>query len=323
MRLNYAACIAALVLLAGTVIAPVCHGAEIEAIIVANKAVARISSPGEFGSVSQRAGRIDQRITQAISVEDVGSPAMTVRTKPGPPAVLIGDTLLLRVYAGDADRYGCAPRQLAHQWATNFERQFPLAEPCIHMDNPMAASELNRANARAAASANVQVPPADWAIVAVVLEDFARGRVMADPVFERELPELVARVYGEIVRHEDNVAGGYGGPQPPHAPGVCPEPGGCPACRAARKAAVAPPHELGDKDGAHGENAGAERPPVPRRVARRIIGGLRLMRTVDAARYHRDRVMVALTIVKATRKHLASAPGRSAGGWARTPQGQG
>lgn len=276
------------------VVMPVAEGACVQEIVVANKVVARIVAPGEFGSVSRRAAKIDQRIAQAISVEDVGSPKMSVRQASGVPTIFIGKTMLMRVYPEDAKRYNVSPAQIAKQWAGNLARQFPLAEPCIHMGKGAAASELARAQARAAAAANVKVPPQDWAIVAVVLDHIARSRVLAAPVFERELPAITKRIHEDIKQNAENLRQGKPLPTPPHAPGTCPQPGGCPACRSAKAAAVG---------GSPSSDEGISVPPV---VERRIEGGLKLMRIVNDQRYRRDRAMVAWTIVKAARKQLVA-----------------
>ena len=68
--------VATAVLMSALVAASSSHCAPIEQVVVASKVVARIASPGEYGSLLQRVAKIDQRVTQAISVEDVGSPRM-------------------------------------------------------------------------------------------------------------------------------------------------------------------------------------------------------------------------------------------------------
>lgn len=273
-------------------------GACAENIIVAGQVVARITARGEFASAAQRAARIDQRITQAISVENVGQPRMSVRPGAGVPTIFVGNTMLMRVYEEDAARYGLSPEQVAAQWSANLVRQFPLAEPCIRMGRASAADELSRAQARTAAAADVSVPPQDWAIVAVVLEHLAHGRAQSAPVFEQEQAGLVAQVCGDIARHAALAQERRALVTPPHAPGRCPQAGGCPACLAARRAALGI-----DADGE--ERAGASQ-EVPSVAARRIEAGLRLMRSVDDERYLRDRVMVAWTIVKVVRKECGA-----------------
>lgn len=270
-------------------------GACVENIVVAGQVVARLTARGDFASAVQRAARVDQRITQAISVENVGQPRMSVRAVGGVPTIFVGNTMLLGVHEEDAARYGMSPEQVAAQWSANLARQFPRAEPCIRMGKAAAADELARAQARTAAAADVSVPARDWAIVAVVLKHLAHGRVLSEPLLEQELPRLVARVCDDIVRHATVARERRGLAAPPHAPGKCPQAGGCPACLAARRAA------LGIE---RGEETAADEEPgeVPAVAARRIEAGLRLLRSVDDERYLRDRVMVAWTIVRVVRK---------------------
>ena len=272
--------VATAVLMSALVAASSSHCAPIEQVVVASKVVARIASPGEYGSLLQRVAKIDQRVTQAISVEDVGSPRMSVRGVGGMPAVFIGNTMLMKAYPGDAQKHNCSADRLARQWAESFRQQFPLAEPVIHMDNPMSGSELARAKARTAASASVKVKQQDWAIVAVVLDYMARARVMADPVFERELPTLAGHIYRDVCQQGRNAQMGIAGPIPPHYPGKCPEAGGCPACRAAKKAAVAVATR-GRSGLRQTSTPAAETVVVPRETLRRNVGGLKLMRGFD------------------------------------------
>ena len=278
-------------------------GACAENIVVAGQVVARITARGDCASAAQRAARIDQRITQAISVENVGQPRMSVRGSAGVPAIFVGNTMLMRVSEEDAARYGLSPEQVAAQWSANLARQFPLAEPCIRMGRASAADELARAQARTAAAADVSVPPHDWAIMAVVLDHLAHARALSAPMFEQEQARLVAQVCGDIARHAALAQERRALATPPHAPGRCPQAGGCPACLAARRAA------LGMGVQGQGDERADDRREVPTVAARRIEAGLRLMHTVDDERYLRDRVMVALTVVRVVRKECGPQEG--------------
>jgi len=294
VKSRIAASIIAPVVLVLLPVAGMAANADAEAIIVAGKVVARISSPGQFDSVYQRAAKIDKRITQAISVEDVGDPNMYIAEVAKTPAIFIGKTMLMRVYADDAVRHGISKWQLARIWKGNFAAQFPLAEPVIRMSGEEASRELARAQARTAAAAQVTIPVRDWAIVAVVLDHVSRARLLSEPVFERELPKITQAIYADILQAASNARKDMVSGPPPHAPGECPEPGGCPACRQAKNASI-------QRDDQH---AAAACPPAPRSVQRRIQGGLKLMRSVTEQRYLRDRKMVAYTLVKSVHQTL-------------------
>ncbi len=283
-----------------------------ENIVVANSVVARISCAGEHASVVERAAKIDQRIVQAISTENVGKPAMSIATSGGHPAIYIGKSFLLKVYPEDAAAYKCPPAQLAKQWSDNFTRLFPLAQPAIHMSSPTNASEQARSEAALKRAANVTVPAADWAIVAVIIDHFDLARELGAEELQQVLCMLGTRVYEDIRQAVWNAAGGVKAPALPHEPGKCPEPGCCPGCRAAMAAIVAPPTEIGASaalEPAKTEATAMATTPedeveIPLGVRRRIEGGIKLMCMVDQDRYLRDRVMVAHTILKATRKEL-------------------
>jgi len=270
-------------------------------IVLAGKVVVRISAPGPFGSVVQRAAKIDQRVTQAISVEDVGDPSMYITTVGGHPGVFIGKTMLVKVYSGDAAYHGVSKWRLARTWKGNFAKYFPMAEPCTRLSKDAASGELARAQARTAASAKVTIPPQDWAIVAVTLDHLARARPLVQSLFEQELPDRVQQIYDDIAQSIINAQQGRALPKPPHYPGTCPQLGGCPACQAAKHAAVA--RQTLEVGGIAAEEGVL---PVPKRVRRRIESGLKLLRSVDHDRYQRDRVMVASTLVKEARKALST-----------------
>jgi hypothetical protein len=286
-----------------------------ENIVVANSVVARISCAGEYASVVERAAKIDQRIVQAISTENVGKPAMSIATSGGHPAICIGKSFLLKVYPEDAAAYKCSPAQLAKQWSDNFTRLFPLAQPAIHMSSPTNASEQARSEAALKRAANVSIAPADWAIVAVIIDHFDLARELDAEDLQQVLSMLCTRVYEDIRQAVWNGAGGVKVPALPHEPGKCPEPGCCPGCRAAMAAIVAPPAEMSASAAVEPEKPQAtamattpeDEVAVPIGVRRRIEGGIKLMGMVDQDRYLRDRAMVAHTILSATRKELPPA----------------
>ena len=298
---RHAALTAVPLFLLGLVLGPCQSGACAEDVVIAGKVAARISCPGGFADTSQRAADIDRRIGDAISIEDVGSPKMRVADRNGNPAVFVGKTYILTAYPQDARPYKLSPQQLAKSWATQIGRLLPLAEPSIHMGNPLAGSELAREQARAAASASISVPSQRWAITDIVLADIARARALSEADYASQRTAIVGGINKVVVGYLTRErTGGASLVTPPHKPGCCPQPGGCPACQAAMKSA--------------GE-AAAEAAPrsVPGAMARRIVGGLKLMRAVDEPRYKRDRAMVAYTIIRTIEKSLPAGPLASAG----------
>lgn len=290
MRFRPTAQIAAVLFPLLLVILPCARGGCAEEIVLAGKIVARISSAGEYESLTQRAAAIDKCIGNAISVENVGAPKMRVAALDGLPAIYVGKTFIMKVYSADAKPYGVTAWQLAKTWARRLGEVLPLAEPCTHMNNAAAASELAREQARAAAAANLQVPRENWAMVEVVLDELARARALPEADFQAQLPTIQQTLYRDIRQCLANQqAAGAAAPVPAHKPGECPEPGGCAACKAAQAAALA------------GLNPAAP-VTVPLAVQRRIVGGLKLLRVVDEERYLRDRVMVAATLCAAVAK---------------------
>lgn len=274
-------------------------------VILANKVAAKITSPGPFSSVFERVAYIDKQVSQAISVEDVGRPKMYIISGQE-PAIYIGKTLLTKVYASDVAGRGMSQMDLAKAWKANFERLFPLAEPCIRMGKgkPVATGPISSYTPPAKPKVT-EIPTRDWAMVAVVLDHLLLTRACSDELFEKELPNLVATLYDDILQGVVNQAQGKAVSVPPHAPGKCPEGGQCPGCRKAKQEAVARPFV---------DPAGVTVVPVtklediPSTARRRIESGLKLMHSVDDARYQADRVMVALTVFDVTRKAIGTSP---------------
>jgi hypothetical protein len=209
----------------------------VETIVVASKPVMTIGYVGEFGSVMVRATKIEQQIVQAISVENVGKPRMSVKPSGSGFVICIGGTQLTKVYPQDAKRSGMTVKALAQQWCANFARQFPLAEPSTHMSGSNAGSELARDQARAAAAANVKVPTDQWAITQVTMDELEAYRKL-DAATAADQQRLAAvRMYRHYLQWRANAAAGQR-PVPAHAPGKCPQPAGCPACKSAKLAVI-------------------------------------------------------------------------------------
>jgi hypothetical protein len=265
-----------------------------EDIVLAGKVVASITAPGDFKTVVQRASDIDKRICQAISVEDVGHPKMKIAVVGGKQAIYVGKTFIMKVYDADAKRYKVSAAQLAKTWAGRLSTLLPLAEPSIHMGSASVASEFAREEARTAAAANVTVPQRRWAAVSVVLDDLAAARAMSEKDFEQHLDQLTADLYGRASHCLVTERAATACPVPPHKPGACPETAGCPACRAAKTAAL------------KGVCATPAADELSATIYRRIVGGLKLIRMVDEARYKRDRVMIASSMYQAIEKDVAA-----------------
>ncbi|MBM3501636.1 MAG: hypothetical protein FJX74_23530, partial [Armatimonadetes bacterium] len=68
------------------------HAGEYYDVILANKLVCRLRDAGGYGSVSERGSAVEKNVVEALSVENVGNPRMSIRTVGGLPAVYIGGT---------------------------------------------------------------------------------------------------------------------------------------------------------------------------------------------------------------------------------------
>jgi len=122
--LGVVVCTALISVLSGSVSA-----GEYYDVILANQLVCRLRDAGGYGSVSERGSSVEKNVVEALSVENVGSPKMWVKTVNGLPAIYIGGTFLVQVRRGDAAGTGSSAASLARQWLAAFKQQFPRAEP--------------------------------------------------------------------------------------------------------------------------------------------------------------------------------------------------
>ncbi len=289
----------------------------VEDIVLAGQVVARIKDPGEFTSVRERASKIDQRIADAISVEDVGEPKMWARKIDGLWSVGIGETFLLHCYPMDARIYGKSTRQVAGLWKANFKRLFPLAEPTIHMDNPMAGSEAKRELAAAERAARLsKVPGQDWAITSVVLDYLARVRAMPEqtqtvegadgkqqviPGYNDEKTRLAIALISDIAWQRSNARNYPDQMLSGHTPGKCNNPK-CPVCTKAKAVAIERHSEQFDEV----NRLIAATLALPG-VTRTVTNGFRLVRMLSEDDYASKRVYIAYTLVCKVRSKLAIA----------------
>ncbi len=288
-----------------------------ENIVLAGQIAAQIKDRGEFASVRERAGRIDQRISQAISVEDVGQPKVWTKKIDGLWSVSIGDTFLMHCYPADASIYGKTTRQIIGLWKANFKRLFPLAEPSIHMDNPLAGSEAERELATAARAARLsQVPGNDWAITSVVLDYLAQVRSMPEarqtvlgegeeeetiPCYDDEKTNLAIALISDIAWQQSNAEHYPEQMLSGHTPGKCEDPD-CEICARAKAAAIERHEEQFDE-----VNRLIAATIAVRGSVTTVTNGFRLVRVQSEDDYLSKRVYVAYTLVKKVRGKLATA----------------
>lgn len=211
---------------------------SVETVVLAGQPVMTLRYAGEYGTIMQRAIKVDQAIVQAISVENVGKPKLTTKKVGSNLHVYIGKTLLTKVYPQDAKLLCTTQAALAQQWIANFKRQFPLAEPSTHMGNPNLSDELSRAKAQAAKAANVKIASEDWAITQILIDEFTAYRQLTPDEANAQKQLITTQMYRNVQQHKVNCVE-HSLPLAPHAPGKCPQTSVCPGCKAARLAAIA------------------------------------------------------------------------------------
>jgi hypothetical protein len=180
--------------LTGAVVAPAL-AEDYYDVILANRLVCRLRDPAGYGSVSERGSAVEKSVVEALSVEDVGHPRMSIKTSGGAPAIYIGGTFLTQVRSGDAAGTGASVSSLARQWLAAFEQQFPRAEP---------VTKIGRGGGGAGSGSGVSpdTPPVKKPVV-VPEEDKALveevGRLLTDA---RALSEEDFAAKGEAVAAE-------------------------------------------------------------------------------------------------------------------------
>jgi hypothetical protein len=195
------AVLAAVLLLSGVALG----AADYEDIVLANQVAARLRHPGPFGSITQRAAKVNQNINDAFEREDVGHPQMALRLEDGAWTLYIGKTRLLSVYAQDAAPSGKTTRELAGIWLSNFKRLFPLAEPVIHMDDPFGQGGTPRGPGHRSPADPAGPPPPRHdeglpADVRLVLASFDEARRLPNPtseVVQQQAAALLERLGSE------------------------------------------------------------------------------------------------------------------------------
>ncbi len=110
-------------------------------VIVANHLIARARCAPEGMSISQRVAKVDMRIVNIISYENLQPPDIHIEDEGGIPAIYVGKYLFMYVYPGDAEPNGCTPQQLAQMWAKNATEWLPESQPYLTQaqfaaDNP-------------------------------------------------------------------------------------------------------------------------------------------------------------------------------------------
>jgi len=169
---------------------------DYEEIVLANKVVARIRTGGEHGNVSARAGKINQRLVQALSYEDCVNPQMSAVDVNGRWTISVGSTMLIQVYPEDVAAAGLTDTALAMQWKDNLAAQLPLAVSPVKLggadvpgEDPVALPSEPRP---------AGVPAEDLPLVAQMVGLFDRARQLDDAQYDLQRPELEASVLSMI-----------------------------------------------------------------------------------------------------------------------------
>ncbi len=169
-------------------------------LVLANKLVGRLRDPGAFGSLDQRACRVEQNVTEAISVEDVGHPHMWMTSENGRPSIYIGKTFLVQVLPLDAKGAGTSASGLAQAWLAGFQQQFPRAEPCTKMGHGACGAAASTGGGCSAPEkrAPVCVPAADKELVGDLAALLTEARGAPAEGVDAKLAELSTQI-GELV----------------------------------------------------------------------------------------------------------------------------
>jgi len=181
-------------------------------IVLANKLVGRLRDPGAFGSLNRRACRVEQNVTEAISVEDVGHPRMWTTSENGRPSIYIGRTFLVQILPLDARGAGTSASALARAWLAGFQQQFPRAEPCTKMGRAGGAAASTGGGRNAPARrAPACVPEADKELVGDVEALLTEARGAPAEGADAKLAELATQI-GELVwsKSRNNSEGEFG-----------------------------------------------------------------------------------------------------------------
>jgi len=179
-------------------------------IILANRLIGRLRDPGKSGSVDGRGSRLEQNITEALSVEDAGHPKMWAKTEKGIPSIYIGKTFLLQVLPGDAKGAGRSASVLAREWLTGFLQQFPRAQPVTKMGAAVRSPGTSRTSASSEPSkpTPVVVTEADKALVDQMVSTLSDARAMEAAGFEGRGAELATQLAELVWTHTEGLSTG-------------------------------------------------------------------------------------------------------------------
>jgi len=284
MKAHIAVLIAAALLVA-------CAAQAAEPVIVAGQIACRLADPGTFGSVCGRVSAVDKRLAEALSVEDVGEPKMTVAKKGGLWSVIVGKTLLVSVYPLDAKHYNLPADKVAALWSVRFKELLPLAEPVLRYRARQAAGgHLPAPGSQAkAARPPVKVPQEHWGLVdrylALLWQARSAPEELREPTALRTLGEIL-----EISSLHYFV--------PPRAaqgdePGSCSALRDCAGCQADMAAAIEVPDESHEAALALARQLSAD-PDAVRAVSQSI----EYCQRIDQGRLMAERVRIAWTLWK-------------------------
>jgi len=105
-------------------------------IVVANHVVARARCAPQGMTITQRVAKVDIRVVDIISYENLQPPEMRIVQENGIPAIYVGKYLFMRVYPCDAEPNNCTPVQLAKVWSKQAAEWLPKAQPALLMKTP-------------------------------------------------------------------------------------------------------------------------------------------------------------------------------------------
>lgn len=170
-------------------------------VILANRIVCRLRDPGGYGSVAARGAAVERCIVEALSVEDVGKPKMSIKTLNGLPAIYIGRTFLVQVRPGDAAGAGRSVSSLARQWMAAFQQQFPRAQPVTKIGSGGAKAPQGKPVApQPTPKKPVEVPEEDKELVGEVELALVTVRGLPKEEFEAGAQSSATEVVGLIWR---------------------------------------------------------------------------------------------------------------------------
>ncbi len=125
MRIAFVATLVATAIFLGDAV----QAQQAEPVVVANQIVARVRDKGDCTNVFQRAAKVQQRITETISLKQAGTPQLSLKQEDERWCIYNYETMLIRIWPEDAAPQNIDELSLAQMWLKNFERELPNAEP--------------------------------------------------------------------------------------------------------------------------------------------------------------------------------------------------